>query len=74
MLFKRSALKNLANHTGKIPTLESPFNNMQAVRPAALLKRLQHKRRSAKPAKPLRTLLFTEHLRWQLLEKEQVGH
>ena len=70
MFFKIGALKNFANHTGKIAILESPFNETASPQARSFIKkRLQHRR---PPAKPPRTPLFTEHLRLQILEKGEL--
>ena len=52
MLIKIGALKNFTNHTGKIPTLESPLNKTASPQARSFIKkRLQHRRPLAKAAK-----------------------
>ena len=68
MLFKVDVLKSFANFTRKHKCWSLFLRKLQAWRPATLWKtRLQHWCLLVKFAKFLRTLVFTEHLRWLLL-------
>ena len=69
MYFRISALKDFAIFTGKHLCWSLFLINMQAWRPATLLKkRVQHRFFPVKFAKNLRTPFFIEHVRWLLLE------
>ena len=61
--FKIEAFKNFANHTGKTPMLESPFNKTASTQGHSFIKeRLQHRYFPVKPAKPPTIPLLTKHL------------
>ena len=69
MYFRIGVLKNFAMFTGKYLCLSLFFINIQAWKPATLLKkRLRHRCFPVKFARFLRTPFFTEHLQWLLQE------
>ena len=71
MFFKIGILKTFANFTGK-QLCWSLFNKVAGLKAWNVIKnKLQQRCFSVKFAKFLRTPLFTEHLRWLLLEMER---
>ena len=67
IFFKIGVLKSLRNFTGKHLCWSLFLKNLQAEALQLYLKSLQHCCFPVKFAKFLRTLFFTEHLRWLLL-------
>ena len=65
----KGILRNFAKFTGKHMFQSLFFNKVAGLRPVTLLKkRLWHRCFPVNFAKVSRTLSFTEHLRWLLLE------
>ena len=65
---RKGVLSNFAKFTGKHLCQSLFFNKVAGLRPATLLtKRLWHRCFPVNFAKFLRTLCFTEHLRWLVL-------
>ena len=68
MFCKKGVLRNFAKFTGKHLCQSLFFNNVEALRPATLLKkRLWHRCFPVNCAKFLRTPFFIEHLWWLLV-------
>ena len=65
---EKGVLRNLTIIHRKTPVQKSLFNKVPGLRPATLLKRrLWHKCFLVNFVKSLRTLFYTEHLRWLFL-------
>ena len=69
MFCKKGGLRNFAKFTGK-HLCQGLFFNKKRLRPVTLIKkRLCHRCFPVNFAKFIRTIFFTEHLQWLLMEK-----